>query len=39
MAGKALTPFSPAETKLARKASEVWLAVRDDFRNWLIQAG
>ena len=29
-------PFAlmPAWTKLTRSVSEVWLGVRDDFRNW-----
>jgi hypothetical protein len=28
----------PTWPKLARMASEGWLGVRDDFRNWLIRA-
>jgi hypothetical protein len=28
----------PTSPKLARSASEGWLGVRDDFRNWLIRA-
>jgi hypothetical protein len=27
-----------ADPKLARSASEGWLGVRDDFRNWLVTA-
>jgi len=28
----------PTQTKLARRASEVWLGVRDGIRNWLLTA-
>jgi hypothetical protein len=28
---------APTQPKLARSASEGWLGVRDDFRNWLIR--
>jgi hypothetical protein len=28
----------PTRPKLARSASEGWLGVRDDFRNWLMTA-
>jgi hypothetical protein len=32
-------PTAPStQPKLARSASEGWLGVRDDFRNWLIRA-
>ena len=35
---KGLRPSEPAWTKLARRSSEVWLGVWDEFRNWLLAA-